>query len=295
MARLPSTTAQPLKEPDFFSIQVREAKRFYLDLAPPPTEPIAVVCGGYEQCTADYAIHRTSFPYYTIEFVALGKGSVALDGQDYPLSAGTVFTYGPSVPHDISTNADDPMGKYFITCTGSRLLELLRQYSLTPGHIGRVFAPAEMQEVFDELIRNGLRHTYFSPALCAILLEYLIIKIAESLIPWHGVETPAFATYQRCHRYIWANHSRLQNMAEVASACHVDPSYLCRLFHRYAHQTPYQFLMRLKMNLAAELLHNPELLVKQVSAQLGFSDPFHFSRAFKKVFGLSPEAFRRLR
>jgi AraC-like DNA-binding protein len=41
-------------------------------------------------------------------------------------------------------------------------------------------------------------------------------------------------------------------------------------------------------------LQNPELLVKQAAAQLGFNDPFHFSRAFKKVFGLSPEEFRRL-
>jgi AraC-like DNA-binding protein len=36
-------------------------------------------------------------------------------------------------------------------------------------------------------------------------------------------------------------------------------------------------------------------LIKQVAEQTGFSDPFHFSRAFKSVFGLSPDAFRKLR
>jgi AraC-like DNA-binding protein len=75
----------------------------------------------------------------------------------------------------------------------------------------------------------------------------------------------------------------------------VDAAYLCRLFRRYDHQTPYQFLLRLKMNLAAERLQNPGVLVKQVAAELGFHDPFHFSRAFKSILGLSPEAFRRLR
>ena len=49
------------------------------------------------------------------------------------------------------------------------------------------------------------------------------------------------------------------------------------------------------MNLATEQLHEPGTLVKQVAEQAGFSDPFHFSRAFKSVFGLSPEAFRRVR
>jgi len=42
-------------------------------------------------------------------------------------------------------------------------------------------------------------------------------------------------------------------------------------------------------------LQDPETLVKEVAFELGFVDPFHFSRGFKRLFGLSPEAFRRLR
>jgi AraC-like DNA-binding protein len=49
------------------------------------------------------------------------------------------------------------------------------------------------------------------------------------------------------------------------------------------------------MNQAAELLHRPGALVKAVTGQIGLGDPFHFSRVFKSVFGLSPDAFRRLR
>jgi AraC-like DNA-binding protein len=289
-----TTVGKTDKEPDFFSLQVREAQRFYLDLAPPSSELIAVLCGGYEQCAADYSIHRQNFPYYSIEFVARGKGTVTLAGQEYPLTIGTVFSYGPGISHDITTHPADPLGKYFVTFTGSKALETLEQNGLGPGRIGRVFMPAEIQEVLDDLIRNGLKHTFFSASLCLKLLEYLILKIAETLVPWHGVETPAFATYQRCHRFIRSNYSRIRTMTEVADDCHVDPAYLSRLFRRYAHQSPYQFLMRLKMNLAAERLQNPEVLVKQVAAQLGFNDPFHFSRAFKKVFGLSPDEFRRL-
>ncbi len=41
-------------------------------------------------------------------------------------------------------------------------------------------------------------------------------------------------------------------------------------------------------------MQNPGVLVKQVAAEVGCDDPFHFSRAFKHVLGLSPDAFRRL-
>ena len=75
----------------------------------------------------------------------------------------------------------------------------------------------------------------------------------------------------------------------------MDAAYLCRLFQKFDHQTPYQFLMRLKMTLAAEWLLQPGALVKQVAERAGFGDQFHFSRAFKSVFGAAPEIFRRLR
>ncbi len=53
--------------------------------------------------------------------------------------------------------------------------------------------------------------------------------------------------------------------------------------------------MRLKMNDAASLLTQPGALVKNVASDLGFANPFHFSRLFKSVFAVSPEMFRSMR
>ena len=50
-------------------------------------------------------------------------------------------------------------------------------------------------------------------------------------------------------------------------------------------------LLAVKMNRAAELLAVGSPLVKQVAEAVGFADPYHFSRAFKAVHGLSPRAF----
>jgi AraC-like DNA-binding protein len=295
MKNLDFSRLKARKPPAFFSEQVRSARWFYLDLAPPADAPLAVVCGGCEVCQADYAIHRRTFAYTTIEFVSQGRGRLTLGGQSCDLLPGVVFSYAPDVAHDITTDPQQPLVKYFVNFTGRRGLDLLQQHGLPPGSRGRVFAPVEIQEVFDQLIQNGLKATRYSNQLCATLVEYLIVKIAEALVPGEAAQTPAFATYQRCRQHIQAQHARLKSLGQTAKECHVDPAYLCRLFGRYDHQTPYQFLIRLKMNLAAQRLQNPATLVKQVAAELGFADAFHFSRAFKKVLGVSPEAFRRLR
>jgi AraC-like DNA-binding protein len=281
--------------PTFFTPHVREARRFYLDLAPPARQPLTVVCGGLERLAPDYSVDRPTFPYYSIEFVARGKGTLVLAGQIVRLLPGVVFAYGPEVPHKISTDRDDPLVKYFVDFAGRRAAELLLENGLPPGTSGRVLSPGEVARVFDDLSQNGLKSTRLTSRLCTTLLEYLVLKISESLSTWEETESPAHATYERCRQYIQANCIKLTGLPQIARQCHVVPAYLCRLFRRYDHQTPYQYLMRLKMNIAAERLRNPGVLVKQVAAELGFDDPFHFSRAFKNVLGLSPETFRRLR
>jgi AraC-like DNA-binding protein len=281
--------------PGFFSTRVSQARRFYLDLSPAKSEPLVVVSGGCEHCTADYAIHRTKFPFYTIEFVLRGRGVVKLCGREHSLQPGRVYSYGAQIPHHIVGDPKDPLVKYFLNFEGKRASGLLRECKLPPGAVAQVFPAHDIQAIFDEIIYAGQHASPHGGAICAKLLEVLILKIADSRAPSGGVETPSFATYQHCRQFIQEHFSRLKTIEQLAGECHIDPAYLCRLFQRYDHQSPYQFLMRLKMNLAAEWLQQPGALVKQVAERAGFSDQFHFSRAFKNVFGVAPETFRRLR
>lgn len=281
--------------PEFFSPQVSEARRFYLDLNPSPKHALTVVSGGCEHCTPDYAIHRATFPFYSIEYVVRGRGTVKLRGRGHGLQPGRLFSYGPGIRQDIAADPADPPVKYFVDFAGRQAGALLRGCRLPPGTVMQIFPPNEIQNLFDELIRTGQRGSRQSAMLGAKLLECLMLKIAESRAPVGGAETLSFTTYQSARQHIQQHFHRVKTLRQIAEECHLDGAYLCRLFQRYDHQSPYQFLLRLKMNRAAGELQKPGALVKQVSEEAGFGDPFHFSRAFKSVFGVAPDAFRRLR
>lgn len=49
----------------------------------------------------------------------------------------------------------------------------------------------------------------------------------------------------------------------------------------------------MKLQLAAEMLISTGLTLAQVAARFGYVDPFHFSRRFKALNGMSPDAYRR--
>ena len=278
-------------QPGFFSAQISEAKRFYFDFQPSPRIPLAVVCGGCEHCTADFVIQRRSFPYWSVEFVAQGKGRLTLGGHKAELVPGTLFAYGPGVAQHIVGDPQRPMVKYFVDFTGRQAAALLTRHALRPGSVRQTSAPSEILTLFDDLIRSGLRVTPFTARILALQIELLLLRVAETRMPAGAAATPAFATYQRCRRFIEQKYRTLRTVEEVAAACHVQPAYLSRLFQRFDHHSPYRYLLRLKMDYAADRLVNSALLVKQAADELHFADAYHFSRAFKKVHGLSPAKF----
>jgi len=204
---------------------------------------------------------------------------------------GALFAYGPGIAQHIVSNPEDRLVKCFVDFAGTRAEALLKRNAPKPGSVIQTSGPCEVATLFDDLIRNGLHPTPYTARMLAIEVELLVLKIAETAIPFGSGTTRAFATYERCREHIEANHGTLRTVEEVARACHVEQAYLCRLFRRFGHSSPYQYLMRLKMNRAADLLLNSRRLVKEVAEALGFADAYHFSRVFKKVHGLSPSQF----
>ncbi len=279
--------------PSFISKQVTQARRYYFDLDPPHGHDTQIVCGGCERVRADYAVNRSGFPFYTIEFVAEGRGALELSGEQHRLAPGMIFAYGPGIAHSLRCEPASPMLKYFVSFVGEAAGALLAGSALRLGGALHLSGFQEVLEVFELLQREGAHDRRLGPRLCAALLPVLIIKIDEHALCSGPSEPQALETYQRAKRVLEQRFLELRTATEAAAACHINSSYLCRLFRRFAHTTPYRFLVKLKMDRAAELLLDERMRVKQAAAALGFADAFHFSHMFKRIHGISPERFVR--
>ena len=279
--------------PTFISRQVSEARRYYFELNPESASAMTIVLGGWERVEPDYAILRPRFPFHSIEFVAEGRGLLTLGAHEHELAAGSVFCYGPNTSLSIRADPAKLMLKYYVTFMGDDAERLLTSIGMSPCGITRVGAAHEIREIMDLMLRYGLSQTRYSQALCGSLIRTLFYKIAEQELPSAEVDLRSWETYRRLRDVLDATYLRLKNVQQVATACGVTVPYVCRLFQRFDHLTPYQYLMRHKMKHAADLLSHPAMMVKQVAGELGFADQYQFSRAFKRTFGLSPAEFRK--
>jgi AraC-like DNA-binding protein len=73
----------------------------------------------------------------------------------------------------------------------------------------------------------------------------------------------------------------------------VSESYLSQIFHRELGLSPWDYLNRLRIHVAKELLSTTRESITQVAGRVGFDDAAYFSRVFHKLVGESPHSYRQ--
>jgi AraC-like DNA-binding protein len=242
----------------------------------------------------EYMVRRSDFPYFVVEVVVEGSGVVFLNERRFTLEPGVVFAYGPGVAHVIRTHPEKRMRKYYVDFAGSDAFSLLTEAGLGQWSALRVRSVHELIPIFEALEREALDDTPLAHSLCETLVRLLLLKLQQSVVPGGRRVPRSFGSYAKVRGHIETHFMRLRTVDGIARECRMTPVHISRLFGRFAQTGAYQFLLRLKMNHAAELLENG-LLVKEVADRLGFADAFQFSRAFKRVHGVPPGKFKESR
>ena len=271
-----------------------QGEYYFLDLRPRGTGALRVAFGGRERCGENYLVQRQTFPFITLEYVEAGQGRISYgDAEALPLLPGTLFTHGPGQKVMIQGLAGRKMVKHFVCLIGYRAADVVRQYAPVFGLKPNLGLQADVGEAFDLLGREGRRHTPFAKTICNHLIYYALQKIGEATVQPGRNDSAARGKYLRCKALIDENPPGISTLRDVCTRMGIEASGLCRIFKRYQGISPYQYILRRRMSLAAQELIHTGGLIKEVAERLGYADPYHFSRVFKSVHGISPARFIR--
>lgn len=273
--------------------RVLEAEYFYYDTAPDYNKDLAIVCGGYEKCAPDFDINRSNYPYCFVKYTIRGKGVLEINGHSLPLRPGTLTGFEPGTAHHYKADPNDPMEHIFITFVGRQAAELFNKSMLGRNHFIEQTDIEPTLKVFQKILNIGLQKPPFSQEICCHYLCILLLELTASSANIVTQLSQSVRTYQKCKAYVDANFSQILSPGEVAEQCEIDVRYMAGLFKKYCHIPPSQYIMGLKLNKAANLLLTTDLKIKEVAGQVGFDDPYHFSKNFKQFHGRSPKHYRQ--
>ncbi|MBE6554023.1 MAG: helix-turn-helix transcriptional regulator [Ruminococcaceae bacterium] len=85
---------------------------------------------------------------------------------------------------------------------------------------------------------------------------------------------------------------RNEHMDRYAAVCKISESSFYQHFKEWAGVSPNEYRINMRISAAKSMLRNSSISVREIAEQVGFPDPYYFSRCFRRAVGLSPRAYR---
>lgn len=188
-------------------------------------------------------------------------------------------------------NRETGFNHSWIHCEGSRVQRIIRLAGipvLKPFPVANVsgFQQA-LLDIHSELVSFGAP----DEVILGNLIENCLREIARNL---GGKEKKLGAPENLLvvRRLISTVPGRPIALEELARLAGMSVPYFCSKFKSVFGLSPMECLIQHRMHRAAHLLSDRNLTVSEIARQVGYEDSFHFSKMFRKHFGVSPRAMR---
>ena len=254
---------------------------------------------GREQCEPLHSFGPFVRNHYLFHYIISGQGFLEANAKKgaarrYDLEAGQGFLITPGQINTYSADQLQPWKYVWLEFDGLRVAEYLNEAGLSAAH--PVYQPktAGQAERVRDIMLYMTDHAKASPLhLIGHLCLFLDALIQTSSARREPRETQLRDFYiQEAVSYMELNYQRELTVEEIAGACQLNRSYFSKLFKEKKGCPPQEFLIRLRLTKAAELMKQSTVSIGDISASCGYPNQLHFSRAFKQRYGVSPREWR---
>jgi len=226
-----------------------------------------------------------------------GNGWIEVDQKRFNIHRNMYLIIPRGIPHQYGATDRDPWSIYWLHFAGEKA-DLF---------VDRVIRPREIEA--DTMVRHSDRMLIFSEIYENLSHGFTIENLEySSICLWHMLGSFRYLSQFLIARktkqpdligasidFMHKNINVSLSLEELAKETNLSTSHYCLLFRKKTGQTPLGFFTYLRIQHACRLLDFSDLKIKQIAEELGFDDPYYFSRVFKKIMRLSPQVYRKIR
>jgi AraC-like DNA-binding protein len=223
-----------------------------------------------------------------------GNGWCEISGAIQGLRKGEMLVILPGTPFAVGAHASAPWTIHWAHAMGNQLDQYFRELTLVPARpILTVGEDPQVTRLFHETLNTLQRGRGFPHLLQASLaFGHLLALLVAKRCAQSPASSSAVGKVAETIIYMSENLHEPLRMPELARLANLSPDYFSEIFKQQTGCSPRDYLHLLRIHRACQLLSESGLSIKEIASQLGYQDPFHFSRQFKAFQGLSPRAYR---
>jgi len=228
-----------------------------------------------------------------IVLITQGQGWLETRGSGKKeVEAGMAFLLLPGVWHRYRPDPSTGWSESWIEIRGPVPEGLIEEESFLSEKIVRTRAEIPgLEEVMRRIHALANDSGSTRPELSAEALRCLAILAKATQET--GAEDSYGRITLRAERYLAEHHAEALDMREVARKLGVSYSSFRRSFTKQTGLSPWQYVLRLRLDRARRLISVGDEKLDAIASRLGFSSAFHLSSAFKTAHGLSPTSWKR--
>ena len=262
-------------------------------------------------------VHDTFNEIKTVDcrlfYISAGQGKMRFATVSYDLQPGTVILFGSNTPYTWETNS---VNYYVVNFDFTQNFSYIKR-TFHPIHANKfsqsdiiesvtfededllnsplvLSCAPEFEKDVKRIVMEFLNGNKYSCTLTSALLKALIVEIIrKNRASSNPLSTKANGVVQGVIEYVGKHYASEITYETLAEEFHFNPAYLNRIFKAYTKNSLHNFIMQYRLTMAMEILSTQNLHIHQVASLCGFSNPYHFAKAFHKFSGISPTEYKK--
>lgn len=274
-------------------LHFNQDESYYFSQLPNLSVDFALMRIAYQVLGKDFVLEHATRQNFLLLLVLKGTLYYRTGKREFIVARNQAIAINRQTHHHIHPHSTQPPHILRIAMTGNALEALFKQtFKQSP-------APLQLQQAREsiqlgEMILEACRQPNLDQQDYLIqLTRAFLLSLKRNSRGTQKKQQASEQTFIRIRSIFEQRFSEPITLENIAHQSGLSYEYITRLFQRYESKSPGQYLMDLKINKALELLQSDELTIQEIAEQIGYSDPFTFSKAFKRYIGTAPTHYRK--
>lgn len=243
--------------------------------------------------------------FIELSFIISGSVDYLIDMENYTLKKGQVLISNPGLYHKELFNENTSCRELHIGITNVNIFNSSKKNYIDIGDkniLTLTNYKDEILKVCNEILDEQRNYNQTSPFMLKSLVMKLLILLHREIneeLPNLNSQEFSFKSREKkslvetITKYLTDNYIEDISLYTLSKNMYLSPVYISKIFKEVMGDSPINYLIRIRLSKAKELLQKSNLSIKEISEAVGYNDPYYFSKLYKKYYGISPSKQRK--